>query len=168
MDSFLLLFYFFTLGMPFHCYFIMPMFQQFCIHVNVPFFFFVFLGPHPQHLVGDSQARGPIRAVAAGLHHSHSNMGSEPCLKPTPQLLATPDPQPTEQGQGSNPQPYGSQSESLTTVPRWELLYFSLDPRFFSFHSVVSLWGNLKEALNPLSIKVSILRTHSSFMTPAF
>ena len=26
---------------------------------------------------GGSQARGPIRAVAAGLHHSHSNMGSE-------------------------------------------------------------------------------------------
>ena len=26
---------------------------------------------------GGSQARGPIRAVAAGLHHSHSNAGSE-------------------------------------------------------------------------------------------
>ena len=25
---------------------------------------------------GGSQARGPIGAVAAGLHHSHSNMGS--------------------------------------------------------------------------------------------
>ena len=29
-------------------------------------------------------------------------------LQPTPQLLATPDPQPTEQGQGSNLQPHGS------------------------------------------------------------
>ena len=36
---------------------------------------------------GDSQARGPV-----GLHQSHSNMGSEPCLQPTPQLTATPDP----------------------------------------------------------------------------
>ena len=27
-----------------------------------------------------SQARGPIRAVAAGLCHSHSNAGSKPCL----------------------------------------------------------------------------------------
>ena len=32
----------------------------------------------------DSQARGHIGAVATGLHHSHSNKGSEPCLQPTP------------------------------------------------------------------------------------
>ena len=33
-----------------------------------------------------------------------------PRLQPTPQLtaMATPDSQPTEQGQGSNPQPHGS------------------------------------------------------------
>ena len=30
---------------------------------------------------GGSQVRGPIRAVAAGLHHSHSNVGSKPCLR---------------------------------------------------------------------------------------
>ena len=29
---------------------------------------------------GSSQARGGIRAAAAGLHHSHSNTGSEPRL----------------------------------------------------------------------------------------
>ena len=40
---------------------------------------------------GDSQAKGQIRAVAAGLCHSHSNMGSEPGLQPTPQLTAMPD-----------------------------------------------------------------------------
>ena len=39
---------------------------------------------------GSSQARGPIRTVAAGLHHSH--MGSEPHLRPTPQLTAMLDP----------------------------------------------------------------------------
>ena len=50
-----------------------------------------------------SQARGVIGATAAGLHHSHSNTGSEPSLRPTPQRTATPDPQPTEQGQGLNP-----------------------------------------------------------------
>ena len=33
-------------------------------------------------------ARGWIRAVAAGLHHSHSNSGSELCLISTPQLKA--------------------------------------------------------------------------------
>ena len=41
---------------------------------------------------GYSQARGWMRAVAAGLHHSHSNTGSKPCLQPTPQLMAMPDP----------------------------------------------------------------------------
>ena len=40
---------------------------------------------------GGSQARGLIRAVAAGLRQSHSNAGSEPCLQPTPQLTATRD-----------------------------------------------------------------------------
>ena len=41
---------------------------------------------------GGSQARGPIRAVAADLHQSHSNTRSKPHLRPTPQLKATPDP----------------------------------------------------------------------------
>ena len=39
-----------------------------------------------------SQARGPIGAVAAGLCQSYSNAGSEPRLRSTPQLRATPDP----------------------------------------------------------------------------
>ena len=41
---------------------------------------------------GGSQARGQIGTVAAGLHHSHSSVGSKPRLRPTPQLIATPDP----------------------------------------------------------------------------
>ena len=41
---------------------------------------------------GGSQARGSIRAVAAGPRHSHSNTGSEPLLQPTPQLTATLNP----------------------------------------------------------------------------
>ena len=41
---------------------------------------------------GSSQARGLIVAVAAGLHHSHSNARSKPHLQPTPQLVATLDP----------------------------------------------------------------------------
>ena len=39
-----------------------------------------------------SQARGRIGAVATSLHQSHSNSGSEPCLRPTLQLTATSDP----------------------------------------------------------------------------
>ena len=41
---------------------------------------------------GGSQARGPMGTVVACLRHSHSNAGPEPCLGPTPQLTATPDP----------------------------------------------------------------------------
>ena len=41
---------------------------------------------------GDSQARGRIGAVTTSLRQSHSNVGSEPCLRLTPQLTATPDP----------------------------------------------------------------------------
>ena len=63
----------------------------------------------------------PYGAVFACLRHSHSNTGSEPCLQPTPQLTAMPDPWCTEQGQGSNLHPYGCWSGSLTTEPRWAL-----------------------------------------------
>ena len=44
---------------------------------------------------GSSQARSLIGAVAAGLHHSHSNSGSKPHLRPIAQLMATLDPEPT-------------------------------------------------------------------------
>ena len=45
---------------------------------------------------GGSQAMGRIGAVTAGLHRSHRNPRSEPCLHPAPQLTAMPDPEPTE------------------------------------------------------------------------
>ena len=41
---------------------------------------------------GSSQARGQIKAAAASLDNSHSNEGSESCLQPTLQLIATLDP----------------------------------------------------------------------------
>ena len=56
---------------------------------------------------GNYQAGGQIRAIPAGLCHSHSNVGSEPHLRPIPQLTAMPDPQRTEQGQGLNLHPRG-------------------------------------------------------------
>ena len=58
-------------------------------------FYFLFFLPFSRAApaaCGDSQARGRIGAVAAGLHHSHGNAGSELYLQPTPQLTATPDP----------------------------------------------------------------------------
>ena len=40
---------------------------------------------------GGSQARGRIGAVATSPRQSHSNVGSEPRLQPTPQFTATLD-----------------------------------------------------------------------------
>ena len=39
-----------------------------------------FFGFCLSRVAAGSQARGLIRAVAAGLHHSHSNARSKPCL----------------------------------------------------------------------------------------
>ena len=57
-----------------------------------PFNHFLFLFRATAAAEGGSQAGNPIRATAAGLHHSHNDTGSEPCLQSTPQLTATPDP----------------------------------------------------------------------------
>ena len=56
---------------------------------NDAFYFFCLAEPASY---ASPQARGRIRAIAAGLHHSHSNTGSEPHLRSTPQLTATLDP----------------------------------------------------------------------------
>ena len=54
------------------------------------FFFFLVRGTLMAY--GSSQSRGQIGAAAAGLHYSHSNTRSKPCLSPTLQLTATSDP----------------------------------------------------------------------------
>ena len=74
------------------------------------FFFFFCLFRATPTAQGGSQARGRIRAVAAG-HVSHAR--SQPRLQPTPQLAAMLDPEPTEQGQGLNLRPHGYQSDSF-------------------------------------------------------
>ena len=55
------------------------------------YFDIFFLGPFraAPEAYGSSQARGQIRAIATGLHHSQDR--SEPCLWPSPQLMSTPD-----------------------------------------------------------------------------
>ena len=56
------------------------------------FIYFVFLSIRAVNVAyGGSQARDLIGAVVTGLRQSHSNVGSEPHLQPTPQLTATPD-----------------------------------------------------------------------------
>ena len=63
---------------------------KYIIIYNIIFFFCLFRAAPVAH--GGSQARGPVRDTAAGLHLSHSNARSEPWLRPTPQLTAMPDP----------------------------------------------------------------------------
>ena len=75
----------FQILIPFYflfCAFFSPFFlffRFFCVYKILFlffFFFFAFLGPHPWHMKVP-RLGGQIRAVAAGLHHSHSNSGSE-------------------------------------------------------------------------------------------
>ena len=55
------------------------------------FFFFFFFRAVPSS-TWKFPDKGRIGAIAAGLHHSRSNARYEPHLRPTPQLMATPDP----------------------------------------------------------------------------
>ena len=57
----------------------------------VSFVFLPFLEPLPRYMEVP-RLGGLIGAVATSLHQSHSNMESELRLRPTPQLMATPDP----------------------------------------------------------------------------
>ena len=63
------------------------------MHTIFFFFFFAISWATPK-AYGGSQVRGLTGAVATGLHHSHSNVGSKLQLRlqPTPQLTATLDP----------------------------------------------------------------------------
>ena len=62
---------------------------------NSPLFYFIFyfcLFRDSPEAYGCSQVRAQAGAAAAGLHHSLSSAGSGLRLRPTPQLLAMPDP----------------------------------------------------------------------------
>ena len=56
--------------------------------VYLSFFFFCFLGLHLWHM---DVPRLEVQSEL-DLRQSHSNTGSKPSLRPTPQLMATPDP----------------------------------------------------------------------------
>ena len=63
------------------------------IYLFILFYFILFfLFRATPDAFGGSQAGGLIASVATGLRHSYSNTESEPHLRPTPQLTATPDP----------------------------------------------------------------------------
>ena len=81
------------------------------------FFFFFFLGPHPPHV----EVPRSNRSYSCGLHHSHSNVGSEPCLQPNTTAHGNPRSLTHWARPGSNPHPHGSYSGLLTTDPWREL-----------------------------------------------
>ena len=74
--------------------------MNYCISFFFFFLFLFLLFRVACEASGSFQARGQIGAAAASL--CHSNMGSEPCLRPTPKLRAMPVSHPTEGGQGLN------------------------------------------------------------------
>ena len=88
---------------------------------------------------GSFQAGVPIKAATAGLHHSHSSARSEPHLRSTPQLMATPDPRPTEQGQGWNLCPHGYPSSllPLSHSGNSEFQFFKMK-KFLGMHSATA------------------------------
>ena len=63
--------------------------------IEIFFFTFLLFRATPA-AYGHPQAKGPIRATAAGLCQSHSNARSELLLRPMPQLTATLDLRPPE------------------------------------------------------------------------
>ena len=86
---------------------------------------------------GSSQARGPVGAAAARLCHSHSNTRSELHLRPIAQLTATPDPYPTEQGQGSNLYPHRSYVKFSTCHNGNSIhVFFFLKKKKVIFHNI--------------------------------
>ena len=85
------------------------------------FFFLSLLGAHLRHM-GSSQIRGQIGAVVASLHHSHSNVGSEPPSVTYTTAHDNTDPQPTERGQGLQSASSWMLVGVISSVPQQELL----------------------------------------------
>ena len=70
------------------------------------FFFPIFLGPHSWHM--DISRLGVESELHLPAYTTATAMQDPTHIRPTPQLMETPDPQPTERGQGWNLHPYGS------------------------------------------------------------
>ena len=68
-----------------------PGLNKLCL-VHIFFFLSFSLFKATPAAYGGSQTRGQIGAVVASLHQGLSNTGSEPRLRPAPQITATPDP----------------------------------------------------------------------------
>ena len=86
---------------------------------------------------GSPQARGQIGAIAAGLHHSHSNTGSEPHLQPTPKAHCNAGSLINWVRPGIEPSSSWILVGFITTEPQWELPIILSFDFFFSSHSIL-------------------------------
>ena len=113
-----------------------------------------FLGPHSQQMeIPRLGVR--IRATAAGLCHSQRDMGCEPCVWPTPQLMAKPDPWHTEQGQGLN----------LMDTSQIRFCYATIGTPIINFYSLSNWWisaNSLALRPNSTSSEIPFLRSSST------
>ena len=84
---------------------------------------------------GGSQARGQIGATAAGLHYSHSNPGSEPCLRPTPTAHSN---------TGGEPASSWILIGFVSSEPRWEL-HVGIDCTVIHYTILSTFLGNFSQ-----------------------
>ena len=80
---------------------------------------FFFLGLHLRHM--EFPKLGSNRSCNCQPTTQPQQLRIQDASGPAPQLTATPDPQRTERGQGSNPCPHGYELGSERTEPQWEL-----------------------------------------------
>ena len=72
--------------------------KEYCIKIKenlnkfLTIYIYIYIYKAALMVYGSYQTIGRIRAVVAGLCHSHSNARYKPRLQPTSQLMATPDP----------------------------------------------------------------------------
>ena len=93
-----------------------------CLSISPSYklFFFSFFRAAPI-AYRSSQARGPIGATAAVLHHSPSHSGSKSCLRPTPQLMGNTRAWTHCARPGNEPTSSWIPVRFISTAPRWEL-----------------------------------------------
>ena len=94
--------------------------HQWQCHILFLFVLFCLFGVTPM-AYASSQSKGWIRAATAGHSHRYSNTRSEPPLLLTPQLVATPDPWPTDHDQGIEPKSSWILVRLIAAEPQWEL-----------------------------------------------
>ena len=134
------------------------------------FFFFLFRAVPPAY--GGCQARGPIGATAAGLHHSHSNIRSELRLWPTPIAHGNARSLTHWARPGIKPATSWFLVGFISAAPQWKLLNIFLFIKWQLSHSSVGC-SSLSDLFRliplwPSVIPVTYLMVYSLACEPSF